>query len=165
MDLIGRGFETGEGAAPPPRAILLAMLKRARAAVTDIERQVGSNLAAVGWQRGYAKAVEEMLDVSGISVRRYPRQPTSLTADVRRLNGTPGTREQVGRGTITDLSRGGCGLATRVPLAADDRVEVTFTLPERRVPLARHGRVRRAQQAGDKTRAGVEFEEELPDWP
>ena len=161
MDLVGRNFESGSGSPPPPREILLAMLKRARVAVADIERQVGTNIAAVAWQRGYAKAVEEMLDVHGISVRRHPRHPTSITTDVRRLNGRPGTSEQLGRGTITDLSRGGCGLATWVSLSVDDRVEVAFTLPERRVPLRREGRVCRAQQAGDKTRAGVEFDEEL----
>lgn len=156
---------SGNGSTLLPREILLAKLKRARATQADIERQPRANIAAVAWQRGYAKAVEEMLDVRGISLRRHPRHPTSVTADVRRLAEDPMTGTQWGKGTITDLSRGGCGLATWLLLSPGDWVEVSFTLSERRTPLRREGRVRRAQQMGDKVLAGVEFAEELPDWP
>lgn len=137
------------------------MHNRARVAVADIERQPRANIAAVAWQRGYGKAVEEMLDVRGISLRRHPRHPTSVTADVRRLAEDPMTGTQWGKATITDLSRGGCGLATWLPFSAGDPVEVTFRLPQHGTPLRREGRVRRAQQMGDKVRAGVEFDEEL----
>jgi len=163
VDLVGRGFHSGTGSASPPREILVAMLRRARAAVADIERQPRANIAVVAWQRGYANAVDEMLDVRGISLRRYPRHPTNITTEVGRLDADPRSAAQSGTGTITDLSRGGCGLATWLSLGVDDWVEVTFTLPERRTPFRREGRVRRAQQVGGKLQVGVEFDEALPD--
>ena len=141
------------------------MLNRARVAVADLERQPRANNAAVAWQRGYAKAVKAMMDVGGISLRRHPRQPTSITTAVRRFDGGSTGASQSGKGTITDLSRGGCGLATWLSLSVDDWVEVSFTLPEREMPFRREGRIRRAQQMGDKVRAGVEFGEEFPDRP
>lgn len=137
------------------------MLNRARVAVADIERQPRANIAAVAWQRGYGKAVADMLDVSGISLRRHLRQPTSIATDVRRVDTSPGEIPQWGKATITDISRGGCALATWARLSVGDRVEVTFALPQRDNTLRREGRVRRAQQVGDKIRAGVEFDEEL----
>lgn len=139
------------------RETVLAKLVRARAVLDDLRRRGGSGLDDMEWQKGYVKALEEILDLEGLSLRRFPRRPTSIPAEIARFSpetGAPGPRSA---GTITDLSMAGCGLATALALSVGETVTVSFKLPQSPTPVTLEGAVRRAQRVDEETRAGVEF--------
>lgn len=139
------------------RETVLAKLVRARAVLDDLRRRGGSGLDDMEWQKGYVKALEEILDLEGLSLRRFPRRPTSIPAEIARISpetGAPGPRSA---GTITDLSMAGCGLATALALSVGETVTVSFKLPQSPTPVTLEGAVRRAQRVDEETRAGVEF--------
>lgn len=139
------------------REAVLAKLVRARAVLEDLGRQGASGMDVLEWQKGYVKALEEILDLEGLSLRRYRRRPASIPAEIARISpetGAPGPRSA---GTITDLSMGGCGLATALALSVGETVRVSFRLPQSPTPVTLEGAVRRAQRVGEETRAGVQF--------
>jgi len=147
------------------REAVLAKLVRARAALDELRRRGGADMGSTEWetewQKGYIKALEEILDFDGVTLRRFPRRPTSIPAELAR-GLAAGAGERAG-GTITDLSLGGCALATALGLSVGEAIEVSFTLPGRAAPVTVEGTVRRAQRLGDDVRAGVEFKSFPPD--
>lgn len=109
------------------------------------------------WQKGYMKALEEVLDLEGLSLRRHQRRPTAVPAEIAQIfpeTAGPGRR---GEGTITDLSISGCALATAMTLSAGDIIQLSFKLPETGTPVTLEGLIRRAPRVGEEVRAGVEF--------
>lgn len=128
------------------REAVLAKLTRARAGLEALGRQGESALTALEWQKGYVKALEEILDLEGLSLRRSPRRPTAIPAEIARVlpnTGVPGPR---GTGTILDLSLGGCSLATTLALSGGELIVLSFRLPEPSTPVMLAGWVRRAQR-------------------
>ena len=143
------------------REALLATLKNAHATLAEMEQQAGVDRAALEWHRGYVKAVEEMLDLEAISLRRHRRRSVFIAADLRAVPGDTGPAGPWATGTIIYLSRGGCDLVSRVDASVGARVELAFTFPAG-APARRDGWVRRVQRAGEETRIGIEFRDELP---
>jgi len=143
------------------REALLATLKNAPATLAEMEQQAGVDRAALQWHRGYVKAVEEMLDLEAISLRRHRRRSVFIAADVRAIpeDAVPAAW---GRGTVISLSRSGAELVTRVALSVGARIELAFILPGGATPVRHDGWVRRLRRAGEETRVGIEFGEELP---
>lgn len=139
------------------REAVLANLSHARTVLEDLERQGKVEITAIEWQKGYVKALEETLDLEGLSLRRYPRRPTAIPAEIARILQEQGASGQRGKGTIVDLSVGGCGLATVMELSAGEVIDISFRLPASSTPVALEGWVRRAQRANGEFRAGVEF--------
>jgi len=139
------------------REILLAKLARSRAVLEDLGRQGESGFSAMEWQKGYVKALQEVLDLDGLSLRRFPRQSTAIPAAVARLRPGDGSSGARSDATIVDLSLGGCGLATAMELETGDGAEISFRLPGRNVSVTVGGVVRRAARVGEVVRAGVEF--------
>jgi len=138
------------------REVLLAKLAQTRASLEYLGRQGESAFTALEWQKGYAKALEEVLDLDGLSLRRFPRRPTAIPATIARFHrGAPAAER--GEGTIVDLSTGGCGLATALEIAAGERIEISFRLPGRNAGVSLEGVARRAARVGEVVRAGVEF--------
>jgi len=129
-----------------------------------MERQGGVDVTAGEWQKGYVKALEEVLDLEGLSLRRHPRRPTSIPAEIVRILPADVPR-QSGTGTIVDLSVVGCGLATAMELSASDLIELSFRLPARGTPVSLEGCVRRAHQVNGQFRVGVEFKGALRERP
>lgn len=144
------------------REAVLATLKNARATLAEMEQQAGVDRAALEWHRGYVKAVEEMLDLEAISLRRHRRRSVFIAADVRAVPADTGHVGPWAKGTIIYLSRGDTDLVTKLDLSIGARIELAFTLPGGGMPVRRDGWVRRVQRAGGEIRVGVEFEEELP---
>lgn len=141
------------------RQAVLEKLARARATVDKLHGEgQGVELTAIEWEKGYIRALEEVLALEGVSLRRHPRRVTSLPAWITRTHGGPG-RPQTGQGTILDLSVGGCRLATRVELSVGDTLEISFRLPGDDKVLAPRGRVLRLELLTDTPSAGVEFQE------
>ncbi|MBI4608122.1 MAG: PilZ domain-containing protein [Candidatus Rokubacteria bacterium] len=135
----------------PLREAVLAKLVRARTGLDELRRYGDPDMGAMEWQKGYIKALEEALDLEGLTLRRYPRRPTSIPVEIGRGSG------EAGKGTIMDVSAGGCALATPLALSVGELVRLVFTLPEPPTPFALEGWVRRAQRTGEEVGAGVEF--------
>lgn len=136
---------------------VLTMLSHAWETLVTMRQRGGVELTAIEWQKGYVKALEEILDLEGVSLRRYPRRPTAIPAEIARIlpeTGAPGPR---GDGTIVDLSVAGCGLATAMELSVNETIALSFRLPESSTPVTLDGWVRRAQLLNGKFRVGVEF--------
>jgi len=142
------------------REALLATLKNARATLAEMEQQAGVDRAALQWHRGYVKAVEEMLDLEAISLRRHRRRSVFIAADVRGIPEDAASAWE--KGTVISLSRSGAELVTRVALSVGARIELAFILPGGATPVRHDGWVRRLRRAGEETRVGIEFGEELP---
>lgn len=145
----------------PLRESVLAKLKTARSALDDLFRQDDAESSAIEWQKGYAKALEEVLDLEGLSLRRSPRRATALRATVVRAD-----KEHLGErgeGTILDLSEGGCRLATAIEPGAGEVLELTFRLSAADPPMKLQGWVRRVQPADGELRVGVEFKDVAED--
>ena len=142
----------------PLRRVVLDKLARARAVLEDLGRQGDeSEFTAVEWQKGYVKALEEILDLEGLSLRQHPRRPTAIPTEIARIlleEGAPGQR---GKGTVMDVSLGGCRLATAMELSVGEIIELSFTLLELGTPVTLEGSVRRVQRVGEELTAGVEF--------
>lgn len=122
-----------------------------------MQQQGSVELTAVEWQKGYVKALEEVLDLEGISLRRYPRRHTAIPVEIERIlpeTGAPGPR---GMGTIVDLSAGGCGLTTTMELSVSEAITLSFTLPESGMQVAVEASVRRVQRVAGEIAAEVEF--------
>lgn len=139
------------------REAVLTKLLRARATLEDLGRQGAPGMSATEWQKGYVKALEEVLDIDGLTLRRYPRRVTEIPMEIARMSadtGAPGPRSD---GTITDLSMGGCRLATAMALSVGEVITVSFRLPKSATPVTLEGQVRRAQRVGEETKAGVQF--------
>lgn len=139
------------------REVLLAKLGHARAVLDDLGRQGESGFSAMEWQKGYVKALQEVLDLDGLSLRRFPRRSTAIPAAIARFHPGGGPSGARGDATIVDLSMGGCGLATAIELASGDGVEISFRVPGRNVSVTVEGVARRTSRVGEVVRAGVEF--------
>lgn len=137
------------------RETVLAKLARARATLDELRRQGNPDMSSMEWQKGYVKALEEALDLDGLTLRRFPRRPTSIPAELAR--GLAAGAGERARGSITDLSIGGCALATALGLSVGEAIQVSFTLPGCAAPVTVEGTVRRAQRVGEGVRAGMEF--------
>jgi len=126
--------------------------------LADLERQGESQSAARAWQKGYVAALEEVLDLEGISLRRHPRRATAIPAEIARTPLEKGAPEQRGEGTIMDLSLGGCRLyTTAMELTEGEIIELTFRLPGSSTFVMLHGHVRRVNKVNGALGAGVEF--------
>lgn len=136
------------------REPILVKLKQARAVLNDLLRHDDGESTAVEWQKGYVKALEEILDLQGLSLRRFPRRNTLIEASARSEKQADGRWDDV---TIVDLSEGGCRIATPVKLGIGETVQIAFTLPGLKVDLKVDGRIRNVQPVDDEFRAGVEF--------
>ncbi|MFQ5899708.1 MAG: PilZ domain-containing protein [Candidatus Methylomirabilia bacterium] len=104
------------------------------------------------WQKGYVRALEDVLDLEGLSLRRHPRADTNIPTQIARMGPKRGAS-----GQIVDLSVGGCRLVTAMELSEGDIVELSFKLPERSTIVTLEGVVRRALRIDEGCRAGVEF--------
>lgn len=153
--------EEGQKSANSLRELLRVKLARARTALEDFRRP-GVEIASREWQGGYVKALEEILDPEGFSLRRHLRRPTAISTEIARMlpeEGAPGAR---GQGTIVDLSAGGCNVVTAMEVSKGEVIELSFTRPTSRMPITLKGWVRRSQKADGQSRVGVEFKSEFP---
>lgn len=137
------------------REPVLAKLKTARSVLEDLLRGDDWESSAIEWQKGYVKALEEVLDLEGLSLRQFPRRMTVIPTTVVR----PDKGGQSGEGTIVDLSAGGCRLATVMELTMGEVVRMSFGLPRASATLTVEGWVRRAQWVEQEMRAGLEFKD------
>ena len=141
-----------------PREALLAKLAQARAVLANLERQERSKSATKEWQKGYVRALEEVLDLEGFSLRRDPRRATSIPTEITRTLLEQGTAGQRREGTIMDLSVGGCRLyTTAMELSEGEIIGLTFTLPGGSTIVSLRGSVRRVNRINGALGAGVEF--------
>ncbi|MBI3327435.1 MAG: PilZ domain-containing protein [Nitrospinae bacterium] len=131
------------------REIVLAKLIDAQSVLEDIEQHGDMEGSAIEWQKGYVKALEEMLNFDGLNLRRYPRRLIDVPVDI--------VRKQRGKGTIIDVSLVGCGLTTPMPLGVGEIVDLFFTLPQQDTPVRVEGRVGRAQHQHEHSSAALEF--------
>lgn len=136
------------------REPILAKLKQARAVLGDLLRHDDGESTAVEWQKGYVKALEEILDLQGLSLRRFPRRHTLIEASARSEKQPDGPWDDV---TIVDLSESGCRLATPRRLPVGEGVQIAFTLPGVKGELKVDGRIRNVLPVDDEFRTGVEF--------
>jgi len=123
------------------RDAALAKLARARTALRQLRDR-----EEIEWQRGYIKALEEMLAVQGLSARASRRVATSIPVEIAR----PGTPTR-GTGTISELSTAGCRLTTALALADRDLVELSFHLPGVVQPIVASAAVVRSTRIEDLT--------------
>lgn len=145
------------------RQAIMEKLARARVTVDKLHQEGGGvELTALEWEKGYAKALEEVLALEGISLRRHPRRLTSIPAGIIRVGRGPGDLGERGEGTILDLSAGGCRLATRMDLSVGDRIELSLRLPGSDSGIWASGQVLRLELRPEVPHAGVEFKD-LPD--
>lgn len=131
------------------REAVLAKLGPAKAALDVMLRQGVSEITGIEWQKGYVKALEEILDVDRVTLRRHTRHHTAISAQV--------VHPQYGAATIADISLGGCGLITALPLTMGDMVELSCTFPNQTTPVTLAGRLVRVERHGNQSWAGVEF--------
>ena len=136
------------------REPILIKLKQARGVLNDLLRHDDGESTAVEWQKGYVKALEEILDLQGLSLRQFPRRHTLIEASAHSEKQPDGQWDDV---TIVDLSEGGCRLATPVRLSIGESVQLAFTLPGLKTDLKLDGRVRNVVPVDDEFRSGVEF--------
>lgn len=138
------------------RESVLAKLAQARSVLDELFRRKDSEGTAIEWQKGYVKALEEILELDGLSLRQSPRRLTAIPAIVRPETERGG---QGGKGTIVDLSEGGCRLEMRTECSVGEIIELSFALPGAREPVTLQGWVRRVQRIDDEVRMGVEFKD------
>ncbi|MBI2461075.1 MAG: PilZ domain-containing protein [Candidatus Rokubacteria bacterium] len=140
------------------RPLLFEKLAEVRTIIERLGQQGEVGRAPLEWEKGYARALEDMLALKGISLRRSPRRTTMIAAEIARKLAAPGAPPSES-GTITDLSLDGCSLATMMEVAVGDLVVLTFTLPEPFVTVRVEGWVRRADRIDGTLAVGVEFME------
>lgn len=131
---------------------VLAKLARARAVLETSRHRGDVQLTAIEWQKGYVRALEEILELDGFSLRRHPRRRTRNPVAITRNAG------QRGEGTIEDVSVGGCRLATTMGLAVGESIALSFSLPGTNANVTLKGQVRRSEQTDGNFTAGVEFQ-------
>lgn len=141
----------------PVREVIVAKLARARAGLADLQQKGHVDATAIEWQRGYVAALEEMLELDGLALRRRPRRPTVIPAEIARIDSETGPASQRDKATILDLSMGGCGLNTTAELSVGENVVLSFTLPAGGLPITVKGSVRHAERLVQQLRVGVEF--------
>jgi len=137
------------------RKAILGKLTRARATIETL-RQQGGTLTALEWEKGYAKALEEVLDFDSLNLRRHPRRPTSIPTGIVRIE----EEHPHGRtldGTVLDLSVGGARVATPMGLREGDLIELAFRLPGNGGIVALRGAVLRVEHGAETLAVGVEF--------
>lgn len=139
------------------RQALVDKLAHSQMIIEKLRQQGEVARTALEWEKGYAKALEEVLGLDGVSLRRYPRRTTVIPTEIDRVQKEGPT--QKGRGMITDLTMEGCGLATVLELSVGEIIALAFTLPGRNTPVTLEGWVRRAQRVEEVLSAGVEFKE------
>lgn len=138
------------------RQAVLRKLAEARATIEELQKHGEVELTALEWEKGYARALEEVLGLEGLSLRRFPRRVTSIAARIVRSRQREEGPREAGEGTILGLSEGGCRLATRMGLAVGEIVEISFPLPRM---ISLKGCVLRIEETGDVPHLGVEFQE------
>lgn len=139
------------------RKAILGKLTRARATIETL-RQQGGTLTALEWEKGYAKALEEVLDFDSLNLRRHPRRPTSIPTGIVRIE----EERPHGRtldGTVLDLSVGGARVTTPMGLREGDLIELAFRLPGNGGTVALRGQVLRIEHGAETLAVGVEFRE------
>lgn len=141
----------------PLRDVLVAKLAHARAVLENLVREGESGSTALEWQKGYAKALEEVLGLEGLSQRRHPRRETAIPSEITRIPPSEGVPEQSGPATIVNLSAGGCYLSTAMEFSPGESVALTFSLPAGSTVVAVQGWVRRVDRRAEQLWAGVEF--------
>lgn len=139
------------------REILLDKVTEARTIIETLRQRGEAVQLPLEWEKGYLTALEDILALEGISLRRSPRITTMIATEVVRL--LPGQGATSGNGTITDLSVEGCNLVTMVEIAVGEVLALSFTLPEQTTPLKVEGWVRRAEKIDGTVSAGVELKE------
>ncbi len=144
------------------REAVLAKWAHARAALRELRQARQARPTAMEWQNGYVKALEEILELDGLSLRRYPRRSVTIRTKIARVLPEPRTPEEQREGTITDLSVGGCGLATAIELSVGELIRLSVRFPQGRRIVTLDGWVRRFEVVGAGLQAGVEFKE-LPE--
>lgn len=144
----------------PLREAVLAKLRRGRHVLEELLRGEDWESDAIEWQKGYLKALEEVLELEGLSLRRAPRRTTFIPAGVVCLDGDRGGERGVGN--ILDLSAGGCRLGSRLALREGELLQISFALPNAVSSLVLEGYVRRAQEVDGESRIGVEFKDPSP---
>ncbi|MFQ5520649.1 MAG: PilZ domain-containing protein [Candidatus Methylomirabilia bacterium] len=130
------------------REVVLAKLVQARAAL----EKPAQLEAAREWQKGYVRALEEVLDLQGLTLRRYPRWQADTPTNIARL-----VPKQRASGQIVDLSVGGCRLVAPIELSAGAIIKLSFNHPERSTIVSLHGLVARTERVSEEHIAGVEF--------
>lgn len=134
------------------REAVLAKLVDARAVLEKLGPQVEAGSSARDWHRGYVKALEEVLDLQGLTLRRYPRWQTDIRTKIARMVPKKGAY-----GQIADLSVGGCRLITPMELSVGAVIGLAFRLPERSTIVTLHGLVCRTQRVDEEYMVAVEF--------
>jgi hypothetical protein len=91
--------------------------------------------------------------------RVSPRRETTVTVMGRRLDhSVPARRQPVLTMNLRDLSAGGLSGITPTPLAAGERIAVSFPQQGMRMGWGACGRVLRCEPAGNGYQVAVEFE-------
>ena len=106
---------------------------------------------------GVLKALEEIIELQGITLRQHPPRQVFISVDIARILSETGVPGQSGKGTLTSFSLGGCGLTTSMALAVGDIIQFSFTIPEGNGPVTLTACVRRTQRGDDGILAGAEF--------
>lgn len=139
------------------RKAVLDKLTRARVTIETL-RQQGGTLTALEWEKGYARALEEVLDFEGLNLRRHPRRRTSIPSRIVRIaEKRPPERTQ--EGTVLDLSVGGARVTTPMGLGEGDLIDLAFRLPGNGGTVALRGQVLRVEHGAETVTVGVEFRE------
>lgn len=142
------GAAPAGGPLPSPREVALAKLARARAALRGLRER-----EEIEWQRGYIKALEEMLEVEGLSWRRSRRVATSISVEIARLSAA-----EWSDGTIAELSAGGCRLTTALAaLTGGELLELSFRLPGLATPITLRASVLRSAALGERSAVALVF--------
>lgn len=138
---------------------LLARLAQARAVLENMKPQKEVATDVIDWQKGYVKALEEVLDdLEGVPQRRYPRRATDIPTEIVRPRLERGAPGPSGQGMIMDLSLGGCRLyTTAMELSEGEIIELTIRLPGNSTTITLQGSVRRISRYNRALGAGVEF--------
>lgn len=144
----------------PVRVLREAVLEKLAHSLATLERlhlQGEVSLAALEWEKGYTKALGDVLALPGLTIRRHPRRMTSIPTAILRGRANGGIPGQSGDGTILDLSVGGCRLATRITLAVGEVIVLSFQLPGNGRRITLKGRLLRVKQADEIFEAGIQF--------
>lgn len=134
-----------------------AKLVHARAVLENWGRHVESESTPMEWHKGYAKALEEVLDLDGCSLRRYPRWEANISAEISRMVRSPFSQQKGAHGQIADLSVRGCRLVTPMDLSVGAVIGLSFRLPEKSTTVTLHGLICRIQRVDKGYMAAVEF--------
>ncbi len=139
------------------RKAIFDRLTHTRATVAKLCQEGDVSLTALEWEKGYARALEDILGLPGVTIRRYPRRATSIQMRIVRDHRAGSILGLSVEGTILDLSAGGCRIATPFKLPVGEVIALSFRLPETDRKIALKGRVVRSELVDETPQAGIEF--------